>query len=573
MSIQIVNAVLADFIKDEKEGVLVIKGAWGVGKTQAWSNALKANKGSLSRKQYAYVSLFGLSSTAQLKASIVSKSIPTSILNDAFSWPTLNKHWFEIGRSWVKKSGKWWNAIKGAIPHLKDLSISFEQVADFFISDLLICIDDFERSKLPADELLGLINEFKVEKKCKVVLIMNDERLPGDSKKIYAEYREKIIDFELIYRPTTAEAIDIMLPTDFPDSGQVRKSLLALDVRNFRQISKTLSLLKALHPLCQSESLGIREQVITTVVLLVWVHYGETSPKKPTIEFIRGWNSLGRALRDKKIKGENAEPENEWAGVLNGYGYSSTDELDLALDQVVVQGFVEGSQVVAEILRKNDAEKEADTAGALERAWRLFHDSFEDNEDEILKAMEEGLRRSVQTVAPMNLNSTITLFRKLDKGQTADSLIEYFIEKHRDNPKVFDLENSAFGGEVTDEVIRKRFAEELKREVKLPTIFEAVTNAAKNQGWTKQDEQVLSAATTNDIMKIVDEAEGEKAAEFLRACHWFGSIGGKDAFRNEFIAAMRKIGARSRLNAARVRKFGVEPIDETETEIRGKELA
>jgi hypothetical protein len=55
------------------------------------------------------------------------------------------------------------------------------------ISDLLICLDDFERMPkdgMQMEEVLGFVTTLKEEKNCKVVLIFNDEEL-GERSEVY----------------------------------------------------------------------------------------------------------------------------------------------------------------------------------------------------------------------------------------------------------------------------------------------------------------------------------------------------------------------------------------------------
>lgn len=57
-----------------KDRVIVIKGEWGVGKTYLWDsyikNRLEIEKKNLPQIAYSYVSLFGKTSLADIRASI-----------------------------------------------------------------------------------------------------------------------------------------------------------------------------------------------------------------------------------------------------------------------------------------------------------------------------------------------------------------------------------------------------------------------------------------------------------------------------------------------------------------------
>ena len=59
---------------------------------------------------------------------------------------------------------------------------------------------------------MGLIDELVTEKKCKVLLIFNEDSLSEENKdKIQFEiYREKIVDVEIEYKPSTNENIALI---------------------------------------------------------------------------------------------------------------------------------------------------------------------------------------------------------------------------------------------------------------------------------------------------------------------------------------------------------------------------
>jgi hypothetical protein len=76
MSIELVKAEIAKFLKGADPTVLCLRGKWGVGKTHAWNEQLEVaqSQGQLGMKTYAYVSLFGLNSLDSLKFAIFENS-------------------------------------------------------------------------------------------------------------------------------------------------------------------------------------------------------------------------------------------------------------------------------------------------------------------------------------------------------------------------------------------------------------------------------------------------------------------------------------------------------------------
>jgi len=61
---------LKDLIKEADSFAIALTGEWGIGKTHLWNEFRDNNEKVFSGKKYAYVSLFGLDSLANLKSAI-----------------------------------------------------------------------------------------------------------------------------------------------------------------------------------------------------------------------------------------------------------------------------------------------------------------------------------------------------------------------------------------------------------------------------------------------------------------------------------------------------------------------
>ena len=103
----------------------------------------------------------------------------------------------------------------------------------------IICIDDFERkgNSIDAQDILGLMTQLKEQKKCKVVLILNDESLSEGSSIDYVKLREKVIDTELRFAPTAEDCVAIALGSG-KIAGLLGNNIVKLGINNIRIIKK-----------------------------------------------------------------------------------------------------------------------------------------------------------------------------------------------------------------------------------------------------------------------------------------------------------------------------------------------
>lgn len=163
---------IANFLKMENMGALLIVGAWGSGKTYYLDNVV-FKKLKESDKQYhcIRVSLFGVKDI---------KEIPYRVFQ-AYTDSTVK----DKSKGIIKydKIRDWARGIYQSIPKLKeivDLSPLFTQgnaAYSLVPKDTIICFDDIERATetLDINEILGAVNELVENRHYKVILIANKE--------------------------------------------------------------------------------------------------------------------------------------------------------------------------------------------------------------------------------------------------------------------------------------------------------------------------------------------------------------------------------------------------------------
>lgn len=185
---------LKKLFKRDESFVLTLNGKWGVGKTYYWEKFAKKN---LSDKTVAYVSLFGKDNLEDIRRSIILQISSKNKVIDSISDGVSN---FKTSLGLEDSEASF--GISGT---LLSSVMTLMKKKDF--KKIIICFDDFERlsNKLHPRDILGLISELKEEKNCKVVLILNQDKV---SKKTLSTYKDKIIDFEFTYAPTATESFN-----------------------------------------------------------------------------------------------------------------------------------------------------------------------------------------------------------------------------------------------------------------------------------------------------------------------------------------------------------------------------
>lgn len=183
-TVENLESKILSLLMQDKSFVIGLTGEWGIGKTHFWKNLYKNHHSQFKIKKYAYVSLFGIESLEALKYEIAIKSYNTQQETDIFSGL---KNFFSKGLEHLE------------IPKLESnglaISISKALITNTIsglVKDTIICIDDLERisDKLSIKDVIGLINQLKVENNCQIIVILHE----GKADKLFQEFKEKVFD-------------------------------------------------------------------------------------------------------------------------------------------------------------------------------------------------------------------------------------------------------------------------------------------------------------------------------------------------------------------------------------------
>lgn len=556
MSVKTVETVISKFLSKESNETLSLTGAWGVGKTFVWNKLLR-EAGVLAKPQsYSYVSLFGIASMVQLRTAIMLKSKPLSRLDQPSDFLRLDSDWGGRMTPVIKGIGEKVAGFFGGSSAGKGINYALETLAPFAVKDMLVCLDDFERLKeVTVEEILGLISELKEERGCKIVLIFNAGELAKNKTMAaaYASYREKVIDLEVEFAPTPLEAFELAFEPTFPNREQVATRVQALEVTNIRILRKTRrALLDVLGSVGPAHP-RVRDQAISTTVLLCWCAF-QPETGKPRTEEIADWNHM---LWSRRVGSDPAPPEEAaWAKRFKAYGFNGVNELDIAIGAYVQRGFIEESGVPEAAKTLSSVAEAQDLDNAFSEAWDLFHNSFANNADLVVAKLVQTLKQSALTLNVMNLDGTVRLLRTLGQDASADDLIDFFISAHTKTPDTFDTSSHRLLRRIEDSAIKNKFAAAHAKLTSLPTLSESARFYADNSGWNPEHIEAMKKATVDEFHDFFMMDHGDDLNRLIKACLNIGSAEDSDiALKAK--GALKRIAATSALNAERVGRYGV----------------
>jgi hypothetical protein len=555
MTIEIIKNQIDKFLETEEPGVLAIKGEWGVGKTFTWNKyLLEARENNrVGLKKYSYVSLFGINSLDTFKYSIFENVIDRKIIGTEANVDSFKRNSADLLASLGRKTVK---LVKGS-SLLKDFAPAIESFSFLSLEKHLICIDDLERrgKDLSIKDVLGLVSLLKEQKKCQIVLLLNDGE---EGLEDYEKYREKVIDIELAFAPEPKECADIAYSDGTVHEEKLKGLTTSLGIRNIRILKKIERLVKFALPLVEEFELEISEQILHSTVLLSWSYFcSDSQDTVPSLEFITGKGCALLGIGDEEI----SEQEKKWQTILQAYNYQITDELDLLIAEAVKTGFYVEDELKEKASAKNKEVVAAKAEGSFSKAWALYHDTFNENSAEVIDSLYKSFEENCKYITPLNLNGTVSLFRDLGESQKASEIIDIYIERRRDETDIFNLEKSNVFGDIEDQEVVDKFNEVYRESVKSESAEDVLDRISEKMSWNQKDEVVLANTTADDYFDLFKSIAGRRLSRFVTTCLRFGQFSKANdqqkEIANRATEALKRIASESEINKRRVMKFGV----------------
>lgn len=545
---QHLETVLRKFVASDIPETLCINGPWGVGKTHAWTTHFKTVCDEQPEKvpRYAYVSLFGVNSLEAFKMAIFASTVqipqkPEGIWK--IKWLYASKYFcFRVWR-YIKEFRF---AVEGVPFGVGSTLAKAGPLWFATVRNVLICIDDLERigSGLNVKDVLGLVSVLKEQRNCKVVLLLNDEMLPEAGKIELDVSLEKVVDSKLTFAPTTVENLNVVLVKKDQVSLLLRQDFIDLKINNIRVIQKIERWANELAPMLIGFHANVLHQSIHSLVLLGW---SKLQPNiTPSLEYLR------------KVGHEKLEGFPDWDLMTASYGFVQFDELDAVILDGIQHGIFNSLAVAAEAKRNHDIFVLRDEDNSFSEAWDRFHDSIEDNEDEVIEGLFSALQSSVQSVTPTNLDATVVLFRQLARNEQADLLISYYIDNHVATDNFWNLAQYNFP--IRDPAVSSAFSRKFAVIRQSETIGDVLLRIQETKACTRTDLRTLDAVSLEDMKDVFRSFRGKDLANAIKATKVIPNqheMPEAERVEDKCKDALVQIASESRINALRLERYGI----------------
>lgn len=558
MSVELVRKEIERFLESADPEVLCLRGDWGVGKTFTWNSILRAAclDKRIGLKKYAYVSMFGLNSLDDCRRTIFENTVSEADISRRPSVATASEN--------LQKYAAPALGVLSKLPFVGPWAAAAERLSPFLmlaIADQIICIDDLERKGrgIEVKDVLGLISNLREQRGCKIVILSNTDALEEGDKQQFDDYLEKVVDVFLEFAPTSSECTQIALASDpYQLSAACRK----LGLANIRIIKKIERLVKQVAASLERYHPKVQHQAVQSLIVFGWVRFGKNAPSFEFLSNRRSAQFMRVIASDQQVQ---EDPQTAaWNALLDAYPFGGVDEFDRVLWEGVLRGYFDFSKLDEQAARLSEAFIAADGSAAHSDAWRVFHDSFDDNEREVGDTMFAVVRDNMKHLEAGSVDDAIEMLRELERGEDARSLIEDYVRTHEGKPTMFDVDRMSSFRPPRDsefvEALRKKHAEMQAERSPLEALLQMNTP----QG-SRDDLRVAAQVTSDELYAALKTRRGMQLRELIGDCLHSDRIlnarRSERAIANKAKEALKRIGAESRINAMRIRRFGnLEPV-------------
>jgi hypothetical protein len=471
---------LKAFLGHGDQRVLLLHGHWGTGKTYFWNNFARTQREYLENKFYSYVSLFGASSVADVKALIVLGGQPRSESNK------IGIRWQRI-KNWFFRKQRYFDQLK--VPYFGSIGALVPKAEELLIEDFLVCFDDLERRnrKLDLEQVFGLIAVLKEQNRCRVVIICNEEELSPRDRRTLNKYREKIVDRQLTYNPRFDENFRVIFSTT---ETAIRELFERLGLNNIRVFQQTWwciryfeSLLKGCHDI-------FVQRFHQQCAKLAAVHFA--CSRDITFDDIRSTSWMLAGWRERAGV---PDPTTELVVSLQ---FTPSDADDFIIGYLR-DGYCNLSALKPIIERLNREHKRTEAQVALERLWDDIWQTYRVDAQQIT-AEAEKLLEQYHTYLPFKqINDLLEFVRKINPSFNSQPLREMAARGLLPNADVATLRAIQAVSNDPDIVNAAKEKEtQLRPRQKIGELIEAL---GASDGWNPSDFALLNDYCEDELFE------------------------------------------------------------------------
>lgn len=435
---------LLDALEYPDNKVVALVGDWGIGKTHLWDELRRRESVRLVKVKpnYAYVSLFGMKDAAEIRSAIFAQFVSIDAQDaskGSYFKNRLVPYVDSLRVKVAKLEGLWKMGAEG-------FGSLLEIVKIYGVRDTLICLDDFERvaSTLEASQLLGIVNDLIDQRECKLLLILNDNKLSEKNKQQLDEYRERTIDKEIRYEPDYQHVLSIAIP-DEKLRALVEPHVKQLGTTNIRIIRRMRATIDEISKKTGRPIDHTCPGAISAICLQTYCHLMQGTKGVPSVEEVSKVELVSRVTDEEGVA-------NVALAFLSSQNWVGVDECDRLIGDLVSRGIVDWDALSAEIENHRTGVAREAKVQEWREMWHKWHKQFFDQAASaaFVARIVETTKRNIEIVDAREIDDITDLMKKLNEPALAVELLDVWKAHNIQNPSAHLLRQAERFGKLKD---------------------------------------------------------------------------------------------------------------------------
>lgn len=452
---------LQGFARRKEPGALLLTGEWGVGKTHACLESLKAPDED-KQLSFSYVSLYGVTDAEGIYSRIA-LGWHNSVTSKAPDWV----------RDAVGVSGKTAKGIADIFKAGSLVQTLGTSGVGMFTRNALVVIDDLERrdEKLSIDAVMGVVSFLVESRNCRLIFISNEDALSAKDREKFDSQKEKVFDSEFEYAPTCEENVDLLAREN---AEYILPSAKALQVRNLRVLRVVNRLLATLKEHIKNSHDRTYKAVLNSAAVLGLLHYGFRSKVN-----LRDSKELSSASSSFYLEDDSELSES--IRILRKAGFKA-GPADSEILEFLMTGYLDWEKLNDNLKDREVYFRQVEAQQSLSEMINACSVNFSTTQEEIVPKMKEICEMNAEYISPANLEAATNILLELGEQSDLDkwmarwekfnlnrltnqeilSILEG-MDSYPDNRKVFIQEeaNRRTGSPDIEKTLRQRFSERM----------------------------------------------------------------------------------------------------------------
>ncbi|HEC7003862.1 TPA: hypothetical protein R3843_004352, partial [Salmonella enterica subsp. enterica serovar Weltevreden] len=296
-----------------------------------------------------------------------------------------------------------------------------------FVNDYVICFDDLERKgkSLEIKEVMGLVDELARKKNCKIILIFNEKNLDDKlQEKQFSEYREKIVDLDIMYNPTTLENLSKVFLENDKNGNRIENIAKDLNIRNLRILAKIKYTLDVFDSFLKTATEDVKKDFANRVALFSVVYYSGIE-KVQYEDFKTELNTGVSDLPDDDGNKKEESAASIFVAKLDVRFDGRGQHFDNEIDFYLRHGYINPASEMNDIIKSRNKEySNLELNNKINNIWSTYRETFDPDDSTFVSQIVTILEENLHEIPLEQLGSFLEVLEALDMN------IDGYIEKY-----------------------------------------------------------------------------------------------------------------------------------------------